>query len=186
VYAVGGMLDALTSKEASCFKSRVLCGHLPLAFDVLSDMVLHPLFAADDIAKEKQVILEEIRMEDDNPEAVAHEVLAQNFWRGHPLGWPIIGTRATVRHFSRASLTKCFEPWYAPDNLVITAAGDLVPEKLLHLVEAAFGARRRSRASMASRPPKAHGRLAVRNKPELEQANITIAVLSYPLTHSRR
>jgi predicted Zn-dependent peptidase len=186
VDSVGGMLDAFTSKEATCFNSRVLGGDLPLAFDVLSDMVLHPLFAADDIAKEKQVILEEIRMEDDNPEAVAHEVLAQNFWRGHPLGWPIIGTRATVRHFSRASLTKCFEPWYAPDNLVITAAGDLVPEKLLRLVEAAFGGRRRSRAATASRPPKAHGLLAVRNKPALEQAHITIAVPSYPLAHPRR
>jgi predicted Zn-dependent peptidase len=186
VDSVGGMLDAFTSKEATCFNSRVLGGHLPLAFDVLSDMVLRPLFAPEDIAKEKQVILEEIRMEDDNPEAVAHEVLVQNFWRGHPLGWPIIGTRATVRRFSRASLRKCFEPWYAPNNLVITAAGDLVPEKVRDLVERAFGDRRRSRAPVHSRPPKAHGRLAVRNKPALEQAHITIAVPSYPLAHPRR
>src|SRR5574342_867552 len=91
--------------------------HLPLAFDVLSDLALRPLFAAEDISKEKQVVLEEIRMEDDNPEAVAHEVLAQNFWRGHPLGWPIIGTRETVRRFTPASVRKCFESWYAPNNL---------------------------------------------------------------------
>ena len=105
----------------------------------------------EDIAKEKQVILEEIRMEDDNPEAVAHEVLTQNFWRGHPLGWPIIGTRGTVQRFTRASVMKCFEPWYAPNNLVITAAGNLVPEKLRDLVEAAFGGRRAARGATASR-----------------------------------
>ena len=186
VDSVGGMLDAFTSKEATCFNSRVLDQHLPLAFDVLSDMVLRPLFAPEDIVKEKQVILEEIRMEDDNPEAVAHEVLAQNFWRGHPLGWPIIGTRATVRGFSGASVRKCFEHWYAPNNLVITAAGSLAPEKLRDLVEAAFGGRRAAGAAKASRPPKSYGKLAVRNKPELEQAHITIAVPSYPLADPRR
>jgi predicted Zn-dependent peptidase len=186
VDSVGGMLDAFTSKEATCFNARVLDQHLPLAFDVLSDMVLRPLFAAEDIVKEKQVILEEIRMEDDNPESVAHELLVQNFWRGHPLGWPIIGTRATVKHFTRASAMKCFEPWYAPNNLVITAAGKLEPEKLCDLVEATFGDRRAAGATKASRPPKAHGKLAVRNKPALEQAHITIAVPSYPLAHPRR
>ena len=186
VDSVGGMLDAFTSKEAACFNARVLDQHLPLAFDVLSDMMLYPLFAAEDIAKEKQVILEEIRMEDDNPEAVAHEVLAQNFWRGHPLGWPIIGTRGTVKRFTRASVMKCFEQWYAPDNLVITAAGSLAPEKLRDMVEAAFGGRRAVRGAVTSRPPKAYGKLAVRNKPALEQAHITIAVPSYPLAHPRR
>ena len=186
VDSVGGMLDAFTSKEATCFNSRVLDQHLPLAFDVLSDMVLRPLFAAEDIAKEKQVILEEIRMEDDNPEAVAHEVLTQNFWRGHPLGWPIIGTRATVRGFTRASVMKCFAPWYAPNNLVITAAGNLEPEKLRDMVAAAFGGRKAARGATASRPPKSYGKLAVRNKPELEQAHITIAAPSYPLADPRR
>jgi predicted Zn-dependent peptidase len=186
VDAVGGMLDAFTSKEATCFNARVLDENLPVAFDVLSDMVLRPLFAEADIVKEKQVILEEIRMEDDNPEAVAHEVLVQNFWKGHPLGWPIIGTRATVRKFSRASMLKCFAPWYAPSNLVITAAGNVRPEALRELVEGAFAEKAKGRAAEASRPPKVHGKLAVRNKPALEQAHITIAVPSFPLAHPRR
>jgi len=187
VDSVGGMLDAFTSKETACFNARVLDEHLPLAFDVLSDLVLRPLFAEEDIAKEKQVILEEIRMEEDNPEAVAHEVLTQNFWRGHPLGWPIIGTRTTVRRFTRAALVDCFGPWYAPNNLVITAAGRVSPEKLLELVEATFGGRRPGRrAGAVSAAPKAHARLVARNKPALEQAHITIAVPSYPLAHPRR
>jgi predicted Zn-dependent peptidase len=185
--SVGGMLDAFTSKEATCFNARVLDEHLPVAFDVLSDLVLRPLFAPEDIAKEKQVILEEIRMEEDNPEAVAHEVLAQNFWRGHPLGWPIIGTRATVRRFNRASLVDTHGPWYAPNNLVITAAGKIVPEELLEMTEATFGGQRAARrASAPSRPPQTHARLVVRNKPALEQAHVTIAVPSYPLAHPRR
>jgi predicted Zn-dependent peptidase len=184
--SVGGMLDAFTSKEATCFNARVLGSHLSLAFDVLSDLVLRPVFAPEDIAKETQVILEEIRMEDDNPEAVVHEVLAQNFWRGHPLGWPIIGTRTTVRHFTRGALDKCFESWYAPNNLVITAAGHLDPERLRDLVEAAFGHRRGGRPPGSSRPPKTHGHLAQRNKPELEQVHVAVAVPSYPLAHPRR
>jgi predicted Zn-dependent peptidase len=186
VDAVGGMLDAFTSKETTCFNARVLDEHLPVAFDVLSDMVLRPLFASEDITKERQVILEEIRMEEDNPEAVAHELLVQNFWRGHPLGWPIIGTRGTVKRFTGASVRKCFEPWYAPNNLVISAAGSVVPEKLRDLVEEVFGGRPASRRAAPSGPPKAHGKLAVCNKPALEQAHITIAVPSYPLAHPRR
>jgi predicted Zn-dependent peptidase len=113
-------------------------------------------------------------------------VLVQNFWRGHPLGWPIIGTRGTVRKFTRASMMKSFEQWYAPNNLVITAAGKLEPERLRELVEAAFAGRPAGVAAKASRPPKAHGKLAVRDKPALEQAHITIAVPSYPLAHPRR
>jgi predicted Zn-dependent peptidase len=187
VDSVGGMLDAFTSKEAVCFNARVLGEHLPLAFDVLSDLMLRPRFASEDIAKEKHVILEEIRMEEDNPEAVAHEVLTQNFWRGHPLGWPIIGTRATVRRFNRAALVEHFEPWYAPNNLVITAAGNVAPDKLLDLVEGTFGAQHAGRRTSAASPaPTPHARLIVRNKPALEQAHITIAVPSYPLAHPRR
>ena len=106
--SVGGMLDAFTSKEAACFNAKVLDEHLPLAFDVLADMMLRPKFAAEDIAKERQVVLEEIRMEEDNPESVVHEMTTQNFWRGHPLGSPILGTRTTVGNFSRRSLLEVF------------------------------------------------------------------------------
>ena len=104
------MLDAFTSKEMVCFNAKVLDEHLPLAFDVLSDLVLRPLFSEEDIAKERQVILEEIRMEEDNPESVAHELLTENFWRGHPLGTRILGTRASVKHFSRAAVLRLLPP----------------------------------------------------------------------------
>src|SRR3984885_12244751 len=120
--SVGGHLDAFTSKELVSFNAKVLDEHLPLAFDVLSDLVLRPLFKEEDIAKERQVVLEEIRMEEDNPESLAHELLTENFWRGHSLGAPILGTRVTARRFTRAALTDCFRTWYAPKNLLLTAA----------------------------------------------------------------
>src|SRR5580693_1807023 len=93
---VGGMLDAFTAKEMVCFNTRVLDEHLPKAFDVLSDMVLQPKFAEEDIEREKSVVLEEIRMTQDNPEDLVHELFTQNFWRPHALGRPILGTPETV------------------------------------------------------------------------------------------
>jgi predicted Zn-dependent peptidase len=122
VDSVGGMLDAFTSKEMVCFNTRVLDEHLPKAFDVLSDMVLDPKFAEDEIEREKSVILEEIRMTQDNPEDLVHELFTQNFWAPHALGKPILGTPETVSSFSREALGDWFDDWYAPDNMVITAA----------------------------------------------------------------
>jgi len=185
--SVGGLLDAFTSKESVCFNAKVLDEHLPLAFDVLSDMALRPLFAEEDIAKERQVILEEIRMEEDNPESVAHELLTKNFWRGHPLGAPILGTRATVKRFTRAAVLDCFGPWYAPDNILLTAAGHIELPQLLELATRAFGALKpRARRPAPAPAPASHGLLAARNKPALEQAHITIAVPSFRLADPRR
>ena len=186
--SVGGLLDAFTSKEMVSFNAKVLDENLPIAFDVLSDLVLGPLFADEDVAKEKQVILEEIRMEDDNPESLAHETLTQSFWRGHPLGAPILGTRATVRHLARHSIVNCFERWYTPANTVITAAGNVHLEGLLKLVEKPFARIKSKRRTSPSNhtAPHTHARLITRNKPALEQAHITLAVPSYPLAHPRR
>ena len=187
VDSVGGALDAFTSREQVCFNAKVMDEHLPLALDVLSDMVLHPLFAEGDIAKEKQVILEEIRADEDNPESLAHELLTENFWRGHPLGLPILGRRATVRAFTRANLMKVFRPWYAPGNLIITAAGRIELAQMVELVSGMFGDLPARKGPAAIGPkPQPHARLTVRDKPALEQAHITIAVPSFPLAHPRR
>ncbi len=185
--SVGGHLDAFTSKESVCFNAKVLDEHLPLAFDVLSDLVLRPRFSEDDIAKEKQVILEEIRMEEDNPESVAHETLVQNFWSGHPLGAPILGTRATVRRFTRANVLQCFRPWYAPNHTVIAAAGRIDIGRLAEFATAAFGKSKRG-PRRAARPtaPAAHPTLVTRDKPSLEQVHISLAVPCFPLADERR
>ena len=98
VDSVGGMLDAFTGKEMICFNTKVLDEHLPLAFDVLADLVLRPRFDVKDIEKEKGVILEEMKMDQDNPDYLIHELFTQGFWRGHALGLPILGTHLKQCH----------------------------------------------------------------------------------------
>ena len=184
--SVGGMLDAFTAKEMTCFSAKVLDEHLPVAFDVLSDLVLRPRFDDADIAKEKQVVLEEIKMDEDNPEYLIHELFTQNFWRGHPLGRPILGTPETVPQFSRDALLDCFHAWYAPNNIVITAAGNLEHARLVDLAAREFGGVTRAGASAARTAPRTHASVEQRHKKELEQVHIVLGVPSYPLAHERR
>jgi predicted Zn-dependent peptidase len=184
--SVGGMLDAFTSKEITCFNAKVLDEHLPIAFDVISDLVLRPRFDDADIVKEKQVVLEEIKMDEDNPENVIHEMFSQNFWRGHPLGLPILGTPETVPQFSRGAVLDCFRSWYAPNNTVITAAGNLEHARLVDLAAQEFGGAARAGAAAARTAPHTHASITQRNKRELEQVHIVLGVPSYPLAHARR
>ena len=186
VDSVGGMLDAFTAKEMTCFNAKVLDEHLPVAVDVLSDLVLHPRFDDADIAKEKQVVLEEIKMEEDNPEYLIHELFTQNFWRGHPLGQPILGTPETVPSFSRNAVVECFEEWYAPNRVVVTAAGNLDHGRLVDLVAREFGSAARSASVASPTPPETHACVEQRDKRELEQVHIVLGVPSYPLAHERR
>src|SRR5207247_1232052 len=102
--SVGGMLDAFTSKEQICFNAKILDEHLPIAFDVIADLVLRPKFDSEDVKKERQVVLEEIKMDLDNPEYLLHEIFTRGFWPQHSLGRPILGTPETVKGFHRDSL----------------------------------------------------------------------------------
>ena len=90
---IGGNLDAFTGKETICFNIKVLDEHVPTALDILSDLVLNPIFNEEDIHRERGVILEEIKMDEDNPDYLVHEIFTQNFWKDHPLGKPILGNQ---------------------------------------------------------------------------------------------
>lgn len=186
VDSVGGMLDAFTSKEMICFNTKVLDEHLPLAFDVLSDLVLRPKFAAEDIEKEKGVILEEIKMDQDNPDYLVHELFTQGFWRGHALGKPILGTPTTIRSFRQSAVRECFSKWFAPQNLVITAAGNLKHKDLLRLAEKEFGRLRRGPANGREPIPPVNPHITLRTKRELEQAHLCLGVASFPMAHEQR
>src|ERR1044071_1964546 len=131
VDSIGGNLDAFTAKELVCFNTKVLDQHLSLAFDVLADLVLNPLFREEDIEKEKGVILEEIKMEADSPDYLVHEIFSSNFWKDHPLGKPILGTPQTVKRFDHDIVLAYYREVYAPSNLVITAAGNLHHHRLV-------------------------------------------------------
>src|ERR1700683_351930 len=186
VDSVGGMLDAFTSKEMVCFNTRVLDEHLPKAFDVLADMVLDPKFADDEIDREKSVILEEIRMTQDNPEDLVHELFTQNFWYPHALGKPILGTPETVGAFSRATLRSWFQESYSPNNMVITAAGHLSHAQLLDLVAERFADRPAGNPWTPESVPVAAPHITVRTKHELEQVHICMGVPALPMTDRRR
>src|SRR6267378_7253829 len=138
VDSIGGGLDAFTSKEMVSYNTKVLDEHLPLAFDVLADLVRNPLFREEDIEKEKGVILEELKMEVDNPEYLLHEVFCSNFYKDHPLGKPILGTKETVRGFDRKMLYNYYSRIYSPANILITAAGNLEHRQLVDLAHERF------------------------------------------------
>ena len=138
VDSIGGGLDAFTSKEMVSYNTKVLDEHVPIDFDVLSDLVLNPLFRDEDIEKEKGVILEELKMEVDNPEYLLHEIFSSNFWKDHPLGKPILGTKDTIQAFRREKLNEYYSRIYSPGNILITAAGNLKHGNLVDLARDTF------------------------------------------------
>ena len=186
VDSIGGMLDAFTAKELVCFSTRVLDEHLPIAFDVLSDMMLEPLFREEDIRRERGVILEEIKMDEDNPDYLVYELFTQNFWRDHALGKPILGTPTTVKRFDHENIARFFGHWYAPNNMVITAAGNLQHQQVVDLVEKAFGRIKPAKDGLEDPVPRSHAFISTRTKKELEQVHICLGVPSYPMAHERR
>ncbi len=186
VDSIGGNLDAFTAKELVCFNTKVLDEHLSLAFDVLSDLVLHPMFREEDIEKEKGVILEEIKMEADSPDYLVHEIFSSNFWKDHPLGKPILGTRDTVKRFDNAMVRDYYTSVYAPANMVITAAGNLTHERMVSLVSEHFESASPGQPLAADHVPATHARIALRNKKALEQVHLCLGVPSYPLPHEER
>jgi len=186
VDSIGGMLDAFTAKEMVCFNTRILDEHLPKAFDIIADMVLDPKFDEEDISKERSVILEEIRMTQDNPEDLVHELFTQNFWNPHPLGRPILGTPETVSSFTQQTLQSWFRQCYAPNNLVVTAAGHLTHPQMVELVASRFSKLAPSQDALADPPPQPAPHITLRNKNELEQLHICIGVPALPMPDKRR
>ena len=184
--SVGGMLDAFTSKEQICFNAKVLDDHLPIAFDIIADLVLRPRFDSDDVAKESQVVLEEIKMDLDNPESLLHEIFTRGFWPEHPLGRPILGTPDTVRQFSREALQTRFREWFAPNHLLVTAAGNVPHDKVLELVQREFGHLAPTDGLEQHDPPKTGAPIHVERKKDLEQVHLCIGVPSLPIAHERR
>jgi predicted Zn-dependent peptidase len=184
-------MDAFTAKEYASFHLKVLDEHLPLAVEILGDIVQNPLFDAAEMAREKKVIFEEMSMVEDTPDDLVMEVFAQAFWPDHPLGRPILGTRASVGGFERSHLAAYFRRVYRADNILIAAAGHLEHEALSALVARHFaGLERRGRASAApangARPPATACRTVTRSKRELEQVHLCLGARAYPQAHPDR
>jgi predicted Zn-dependent peptidase len=183
--SIGGHMDAFTAKEYAGYYIKALDEHLPLALDILSDIVLNPAFVDDDVGREKRVILEEIKMVEDTPDDLVHELFTQHFWERHPLGRPILGTPDTVESFSREALGEYFRGAYVAPNVVISAAGNLQHDRLRALVASAFESLPEHGTPYSDFAPAAVPRVLVRPK-DLEQVHICIGTSSYPQNHQDR
>ena len=190
--AVGGELNAFTAKEYTCYYARVLDDDLPLAIDVLSDMVTASLIEPREVEAERGVILEEIAMNEDDPSDLVHEAFAALVFGDAPLGRPILGTVDSINSISRDRIAEHYRARYTPDRLVVAAAGNLDHAQVVELTAAAFGATLAGEAAPAlprlgvTQPGAAAGtgvRLVSR---PVEQANLVLGCGGLARTDSRR
>jgi predicted Zn-dependent peptidase len=188
VDSIGGNLDAFTGKETVCFNIKVLDENMPPALDVLSDLVLHPQFSQSDLEREQGVILEEIKMDEDNPDYLVHETFTQNFWKNHPLGRPILGTAKTVSSFTQDTVFSHHQRRFTPENLVFSAAGHLHHDEFLEAVERKFGALKPTGSPIvdAETTPTAHPHITLKRKKSLEQVQMCLGVPAPPVDHADR
>ena len=151
---LGGELNAATAKEYTVLYARVLDAHLETALDVMSDMLLSPSFDPDELSAEREVVLEEIAMYEDSYHDLAHDLIAEAVFAGHPLGRPVIGTADAVRGMDAAAVSDYHANRYVGPNIVVAAAGNLEHEPLAHMIEQRFGLyARHPDPSAGVRPP---------------------------------
>ncbi len=185
VDSIGGQLDAFTSKEYAGYYVKVLDEHLPLAIDILTDLVSHPVFAPEDIEREKKVVLEEIKMVEDSPDDLVHELFAEAYWNGHPIGRPILGTPDSVSALDQLTLLKYFCDAYVAGNFVVVAVGNLDHDIVRGLVESAFAATPASGTPIVDRVPVVAPVVQIRQK-ALEQSHVCLGTLGLPQNHPDR
>ena len=182
---VGGNLNAFTDKETTCYYAKVIDRHVPLALDVLSDMFLHSRFDAEELAKEQKVVLEEIKMYEDSPDELIHDLFLQTMWSGSNLGEPTIGFVDTVTAATPADLRAHMAHHYAPNSVVVAAAGNVEHEPFVELVAECFanfkGASDRFEPDSPSPTPSA----LVRQK-DSEQAYVVLGSRGLSVRDDRR
>jgi predicted Zn-dependent peptidase len=184
--SIGGNLDAFTGKETICFNVKSLAEHVPLALDVLTDLVLNPVFAAPDIERERGVILEEIKIDEDNPDVLVHEIFTQSFWKDHPLGKPILGTTKTVASLDQKSLFDYHGDRFHGGNIVFSAAGNLDHDRFAQAVADKFSPLAGGETLHELPAPEANPRIVLKNKKSLEQVQICLGVPAPPITDDNR
>jgi predicted Zn-dependent peptidase len=184
--SIGGNLDAFTGKETICFNVKSLADHVPIALDVLADLVLNPVFASTDIERERSVILEEIKIDEDNPDVLVHELFTQNFWKDHPLGKPILGTSDTVAQLNQQKLFDYHTGRFHGANMVFSAAGNLDHNQFANAIAAKFSSLQVGEAVPEMQAPEASARIVLRNKKALEQVQLCLGVPAPPITDDNR
>jgi predicted Zn-dependent peptidase len=185
VDSVGGLLNGFTSREYSCYFVKILAEKLPMAVDLLGDLLCNSKFNLDDIEKERRVILQEIAMIEDSPEESIHDQFANDFWIGHPLGMPVIGTRSTVGDIGRQQMLDFMNERYVGRNLCVVAAGNLDHEELVTLVKQALGAVPEFGVGQEDVAPTVKRKVEIVHR-DLEQTHICLGVAGLPQNHKDR
>lgn len=183
--SIGGQLDAFTSKEYAGYFIKVLDEHLPVALDVLADLVTRPAFDPDEIGREQKVVLEEIKMAEDTPDDLVHEIFAERFWNGHALGRPILGTAASVSALDAPALRRYFDEAYVTRNFVVSAVGRLEHERLRDLVGEAFAHARHDGPPIDEPRPVTAADVVIRRK-DLEQSHVCFGTPGLAQSHEAR
>lgn len=183
--AIGGQCNAFTSKENTCYHSKVMDTHLDTMVDLLSDIFLNSVFDAREVERERQVILQEIKMLEDQPDEHVHVLLAQATWQGHPLGRSILGSPETVAGFDSAIIRKYFTRAYQPQRIVISAAGNIEHKAFAELATRAFEVVR-NEDNFPKRTPPTTDRVVAAHPKNLEQVHICLGTKGVPATDPRR
>ncbi len=186
--SIGGNFDAFTSKENICFNIKVLDSNVASALDLLSDLVLHPTFNPDDISREQGVILEEIKMDEDNPDYLVHELFTRNFWPEDALGRPILGTAASVASFTELIVRSEYSRRFTPANMVFSAAGNLHHDEFVDRVAACFASLAPGSGEKMARAqaPQTSPHITLKRKKSLEQVQLCLAVPAPPVASPLR
>jgi len=186
--SLGGVLNAFTGHEYVCYYAKALSRFLPQVSDILSDMFLNSIFPADEIEKERNVVLQEIKMRDDTPEEAIHDRFHLSFWQGHPLGHPILGSTETISAISREAIVAHKQHWYRPSEIVIAAAGGVEHQQLVDLLEGPFSVLKpgEPRRGAGSCSRSSSGRVLELSERELEQTLICLGTDGLPHTDPGR
>ena len=183
--SLGGSLNAFTSKEYTSFYAKVLGNTLHDALDILGDITLNPLFQQADLEKERDVIIQEISMVEDTPEDLIHDLHSREFWAGHGLGWPILGTQRSVMEMTTDDVHVFHRDRYRAGSMVITAAGAVDPDELLAEIRDTFGHLERGDYSPSRPVPEATPGTLVLHRP-LEQVHFCVGFQSMSVDDGRR
>ncbi len=183
--AIGGLSNAFTSKEHTCFHAKVIDYHLPLVIDILSDIFLNSKFDEEEMNRERAVILQEICMVEDTPDDYIHILLSEHFWGDHSLGRPIYGYRETVESFDKEKILRYMKKHYHSGRIVIAAAGNVEHDGLIKLVEDSFGSLAKNPNSYKRIKPIPRPDIHCTTK-ELEQTHLCVATETCSLVDRER
>lgn len=182
--AVGGQLNAFTTKEYTCYYARVLDEHFDLAADLLGDMLFESKFAPGDIDRERNVILEEIKMYEDAPDELVHDIFASSIWQGHSLGQPIIGTVDVVNSLSRDRLYDYYKEHYNPSRMIVAVAGNIKHDLVMDRLRPIFEKRAGGESPRQINKPANQRQITCRNK-DTEQVHLIVGAPGLKLGHEK-